>query len=78
MSQVIKPKGSNRLDSEETISALENTEFSAITEQLKSEDEHIQLAVELIYLLETNEVSPNTVLKALDIVQSDFQNKLTT
>jgi L-asparaginase/Glu-tRNA(Gln) amidotransferase subunit D len=56
----------------------ENTEISAITQQLESADEYIQLAVELIYLLESNEVSPNTVLKALDIVQSDFQNKLTT
>jgi L-asparaginase/Glu-tRNA(Gln) amidotransferase subunit D len=56
----------------------ENTEISAITQQLESADEHIQLAVELIYLLESNEVSPNTVLKELDIVQSEFQNKLTT
>jgi len=50
---------------------------SEVTKQLESEDEHIQLAVELIYLLESNEVPPETVLKALNIIQADFQKKLT-
>ncbi|MGR5195003.1 pleiotropic regulatory protein RsmS [Vibrio rotiferianus] len=36
----------------------------------------IKLAVDLIYLLETNEIDPETALKALKIVQSDLENKL--
>ena len=51
-------------------------ETSAIAQQLETADEHIQLAVDLIYLLESNEMQPETVLKALDIVQADFQSKL--
>jgi hypothetical protein len=51
-------------------------ETSAIAKQLETADEHIQLAVDLIYLLESNEMQPDTVLKALDIVQADFQSKL--
>ena len=36
----------------------------------------IKLAVDLIYLLETNEIDPETALKALKIVQNDLKNKL--
>ena len=36
----------------------------------------IKLAVDLIYLLETNEIDPETALKAIKIVQSDLENKL--
>ena len=36
----------------------------------------LQLAVDLIYLLECNEVAPETVLAALEIVQLDYQEKL--
>jgi hypothetical protein len=54
----------------------ETSDKSAIITQLESEDEHIQLAVDLIYLLESNNLSPNTVVKALDIVKADFANKL--
>ncbi|CAE6894211.1 hypothetical protein ACOMICROBIO_LKFPLAJE_01014 [Vibrio sp. B1FIG11] len=36
----------------------------------------IKLAVDLIYLLETNEIAPETALKALKIVQNDLENKL--
>ena len=36
----------------------------------------IKLAVDLIYLLETNEIDPETTLKALKIVQNDLENKL--
>ncbi|MFV8432782.1 pleiotropic regulatory protein RsmS [Vibrio owensii] len=36
----------------------------------------IKLAVDLIYLLETNEIDPETALKAIKIVQNDLENKL--
>lgn len=53
-----------------------------MSEQSKSplEDapEEIKLAVDLIYLLETNEIDPETALKAIKIVQSDLENKLKT
>ncbi len=53
-----------------------------MSEQSKSplEDapKEIKLAVDLIYLLETNEIDPETALKAIKIVQSDLENKLKT
>ncbi|EFW12978.1 hypothetical protein SSYM_0401 [Serratia symbiotica str. Tucson] len=36
----------------------------------------LQLAVDLIYLLECNEIDPSTLLAALDIVKQDYQEKL--
>ncbi|OTA21300.1 hypothetical protein Xbed_00527 [Xenorhabdus beddingii] len=36
----------------------------------------VQLAVDLIYLLESNEISPAIALAALEIVRHDFQEKL--
>ncbi|AHM72697.1 pleiotropic regulatory protein RsmS [Yersinia hibernica] len=36
----------------------------------------LQLAVDLIYLLECNEIAPETALAALAIVQLDYQRKL--
>ncbi|BCN24628.1 pleiotropic regulatory protein RsmS [Vibrio alfacsensis] len=36
----------------------------------------IKLAVDLIYLLETNEIDSETALKAIKIVQNDLENKL--
>ena len=38
----------------------------------------IQLAVDLIYLLEEHQFPPELVLKALAIVQQDFQRKIPT
>ncbi|WHP61799.1 pleiotropic regulatory protein RsmS [Vibrio harveyi] len=38
--------------------------------------EEIKLAVDLIYLLETNEIDPKIALKAIKIVQSDLENKI--
>jgi hypothetical protein len=52
------------------------TETDEVTKQLESADEHIQLAVDLIYLLESNKIDPNVVVKALDIVSADFNKKL--
>ncbi|YCO02743.1 pleiotropic regulatory protein RsmS [Vibrio sp. VNB-15] len=39
--------------------------------------EEVKLAVDLIYLLESNEIDPETALKAIKIVQNDLENKLT-
>lgn len=36
----------------------------------------LQLAVDLIYLLECNEIAPETALAALEIVKRDYQEKL--
>lgn len=35
----------------------------------------VQLAVDLIYLLESNEIDPEIVLAALDIVRKDYEAK---
>lgn len=43
---------------------------------LESAPEHIKLAVDLIQLLEENQLPAETVVKALTIVQQDFQRKL--
>ncbi|TLX45635.1 DUF2496 domain-containing protein [Pseudoalteromonas phenolica] len=37
---------------------------------------HVKLAVDLIMLLEQHEIPAEDVLAALEIVKSDFQNKL--
>ncbi|WP_017446198.1 pleiotropic regulatory protein RsmS [Gayadomonas joobiniege] len=42
---------------------------------LENAPNHVKLAVDLIYLLESNEVAPADVLKALKIVEQDFSNK---
>ncbi|MCE9884084.1 pleiotropic regulatory protein RsmS [Obesumbacterium proteus] len=36
----------------------------------------VQLAVDLIYLLESNDLGPEVVLAALEIVQTDYKAKL--
>ena len=36
----------------------------------------VQLAVDLIELLETNQIDEELVLKALEIVKTDYQKKL--
>ncbi|WP_104038022.1 pleiotropic regulatory protein RsmS [Vibrio jasicida] len=38
--------------------------------------EEVKLAVDLIYLLESHEIEPETALKAIKIVQNDLENKL--
>ena len=42
---------------------------------LESAPKHIKLAVDLIQLLESNELDPETVLAALEIVKRDYENK---
>jgi hypothetical protein len=38
--------------------------------------EEIKLAVDLIFLLESNEIDPKVALEALEIVKGDLLNKL--
>ncbi|ANP64188.1 MULTISPECIES: pleiotropic regulatory protein RsmS [Vibrio] len=46
------------------------------TSPLDDAPEEIKLAVDLIYLLESNEIDPEIALNALKIVQNDLENKL--
>lgn len=43
---------------------------------LENATPELQLAVDLIYLLECNEIDPATALAALDIVRKDYQEKM--
>ncbi len=43
---------------------------------LENAPEEIKLAVDLIMLLEQHELAPELVLRALEIVKKDFENKL--
>ncbi|WP_037383619.1 pleiotropic regulatory protein RsmS [Serratia sp. DD3] len=43
---------------------------------LENASPELQLAVDLIYLLECNEIDPVTALAALDIVRKDYQQKI--
>lgn len=45
---------------------------------LDSAPEEIKLAVDLIYLLESNEIDPSIALEALKIVEADLIRKLGT
>ena len=42
---------------------------------LENAPDEVKLAVDLIVLLEENQVAPETVLKALEIVRRDFEGK---
>ncbi|MCA2414752.1 pleiotropic regulatory protein RsmS [Vibrio chemaguriensis] len=46
------------------------------TSPLDDAPEELKLAVDLIYLLESNEIDPEVALNALKIVQNDLENKL--
>ncbi|MDY0970551.1 pleiotropic regulatory protein RsmS [Siccibacter turicensis] len=43
---------------------------------LEQAPDEVKLAVDLIMLLEEHAIAPQTVLKALEIVRRDFENKL--
>ncbi|MGF1696111.1 pleiotropic regulatory protein RsmS [Vibrio lamellibrachiae] len=45
---------------------------------LDNAPDEIKLAVDLIYLLESNEVDIETALKAIEIVKSDLESKRLT
>ncbi len=43
---------------------------------LNSASDDIKLAVDLIYLLETNDIDPNVALSAINMVKSDLERKI--
>ncbi|WP_159567093.1 pleiotropic regulatory protein RsmS [Budvicia diplopodorum] len=43
---------------------------------LEQAPKDVQLAVDLIYLLESNEIDPNVALAALKIVEQDLERRL--
>lgn len=43
---------------------------------LDNAPDDIKLAVDLIYLLETNEIDPKVALRALEIVKGDLEKKV--
>lgn len=43
---------------------------------LKEAPESVQLAVDLIYLLESHHIDPKTALEALEIVRQDYEKKI--
>lgn len=43
---------------------------------LENAPDEIKLAVDLIYLLESNQVDPKTALAAIEMVKADLINKL--
>ncbi|QXO19070.1 MULTISPECIES: pleiotropic regulatory protein RsmS [Vibrio] len=43
---------------------------------LSDAPDEIKLAVDLIYLLESNEVDPEVALKALEFVKADLEHKI--
>lgn len=45
---------------------------------LENAPDEIKLAVDLIYLLESNEVDPKVALEAINIVRQDLQCKVET
>lgn len=45
---------------------------------LENAPAEIKLAVDLIYLLESNDIEPNTAIAALEIVRKDYERKLST
>lgn len=47
-----------------------------MSNSLENAPTHVKLAVDLIMLLEQHELPAEDVLAALEIVKSDFQNKL--
>ena len=42
---------------------------------LDNAPEEVKLAVDLIYLLESNEIDPKVALEAIKIVQQDYKTK---
>jgi hypothetical protein len=49
-----------------------------MSQALEQAPAHIKLAVDLIQLLEENNVEPEDVLKALEIIKGDYTKKLAT
>ena len=49
--------------------------MSDIATQLANAPKHVQLAIDLIMLLEQHDVQPQDVIAALEIVKADYQAK---
>ncbi|HCB1652951.1 TPA: pleiotropic regulatory protein RsmS [Citrobacter farmeri] len=43
---------------------------------LENAPDEVKLAVDLIVLLEENQVAPDTMLKALEIIKQDYERKM--
>ena len=52
------------------------TNSKDISNTLDDAPEYVKLAVDLIYLLESNEIAPDDALKALEIVKQDLEQKI--
>ncbi|WP_194435333.1 pleiotropic regulatory protein RsmS [Vibrio fluminensis] len=50
--------------------------MTSTANSLDNAPDEIKLAVDLIYLLESNEVDPQIALKAIKIVKNDLEAKL--
>ena len=46
------------------------------TNTIEGASDEVKLAVDLIYLFESNNIAPQVALSALEIVVSDLKNKL--
>ncbi|WP_413110580.1 pleiotropic regulatory protein RsmS [Thaumasiovibrio sp. DFM-14] len=55
---------------------MKSSQQADTTHSLDSAPQEVQLAVDLIYLLETNEIDPQTAIKALKMVIADCEKKL--
>ncbi|WP_240435510.1 pleiotropic regulatory protein RsmS [Photobacterium salinisoli] len=54
----------------------QSTGQNTVKHSLTDAPKEVQLAVDLIYLLETNNVDPELALAALEIVKTDLQAKV--
>lgn len=61
---------------QDTPSQTESVDQPVQSSPLDNAPDEIKLAVDLIYLLESNEVDPKVALEAIKIVQSDFEQKI--
>ncbi|MFN3015539.1 pleiotropic regulatory protein RsmS [Vibrio coralliilyticus] len=50
--------------------------MSSNSSDLDQAPDEVKLAVDLIYLIESNEIAPEVALAAINIVKSDLENKL--
>ena len=55
---------------------MKSETHNSITHPLDNAPNEIKLAVDLIYLLESNNVDNATALKAIEIVKQDLQQKI--
>lgn len=64
------------MNSLEPAAAIKSPEPAPAMKSLEDAPKHIQLAVDLIELLEQNEIDPQLALDALAIVTDDCQRKV--